>query len=130
MFTISQIKEAHARVKSGADFPGYVKELKGLGLIGYDHYVRDGHTVYYGKSDFTLAGEAKYGPFDVSETPSKEKLEHALGIHQAGQTDYPTFCRQAAEAGVEKWKIDMKKMTCTYYDTKGHTLVKELIPEV
>ena len=27
MFTLDQIKEAHAKVKSGADFPGYVQEL-------------------------------------------------------------------------------------------------------
>ena len=48
MFTIEQIKEAHAKVKSGADFPKYVKEMKTLGVVSYDHYVADGHTNYYG----------------------------------------------------------------------------------
>lgn len=30
MFTVEQIKAAHAKVKSGADFPGYITEIKSL----------------------------------------------------------------------------------------------------
>ena len=45
MFTIDQIKEAHSKVKSGADFPQYVQDLIKLGVIHYTTYVRDGHTV-------------------------------------------------------------------------------------
>ena len=36
MFTIEQITEAHSKVKSGADFPAYIQELK---KIGVTHYV-------------------------------------------------------------------------------------------
>ena len=32
MFTIEQIKNAHAKVKSGADFPTYVQNLIKLGV--------------------------------------------------------------------------------------------------
>jgi len=28
MFTVEQIKAAHSKVKSGADFPSYIKEIK------------------------------------------------------------------------------------------------------
>lgn len=31
MFTIEQIKTAHSQVKSGADFPAYIQEIKKLG---------------------------------------------------------------------------------------------------
>ncbi len=34
MFTIEQIKEAHAKVKSGADFPNYIHDLIILGVKG------------------------------------------------------------------------------------------------
>ena len=44
MFTVQQMKAAHAKVKTGADFPGYVKEIKQLGLIHYDFMVKDGST--------------------------------------------------------------------------------------
>lgn len=36
MFTIHQIKEAHAKVKTGADFPSYIQDLTALGIERYD----------------------------------------------------------------------------------------------
>jgi hypothetical protein len=30
MFTIEQIDQAHSKVKSGADFPKYIQDLKNL----------------------------------------------------------------------------------------------------
>ena len=63
----------------------------------------DGRTKYYGKTNFTLDGEAKYSEIKVNNTSAYEDLKHAISIHQNGQTDYPTFCKQAADAGVEKW---------------------------
>jgi hypothetical protein len=32
MVTIEQIKQAHNKVKSGADFPKYIQEIKKLGV--------------------------------------------------------------------------------------------------
>ncbi|MBO0322236.1 DUF1398 family protein [Muricauda sp. CAU 1633] len=51
-------------------------------------------------------------------------------VHQHGQTDYPTFCKQAAEAGVEKWTTHMVEKTITYWDKKGQKLIVEPIPEL
>ena len=31
MFTAEQIKAAHSKVQSGADFPAYIKAIKALG---------------------------------------------------------------------------------------------------
>ena len=128
MFTIHQIKEAHAKVKSGADFPAYVQELKALGVVSYNNYVSDGHTDYFGANNFSTSAEAKYPAMEISPAGSKEKLQQALTIHQQGQTNYPTFCKQAAEAGVEKWTVHMIEMTCTYYDKAGNKLIVETIP--
>lgn len=33
MFTVTQIKEAHSKVKSGADFPKYIQQIKGFALL-------------------------------------------------------------------------------------------------
>jgi Protein of unknown function (DUF1398) len=46
MITPDQIKEAHAEMKSGADFPVYVQDLINLGGTDYRIYVKDGNTVY------------------------------------------------------------------------------------
>jgi uncharacterized protein YbcV (DUF1398 family) len=130
MFTIEQIKEAHAKVKSGADFPKYIQELKALGLVSYEHYVSDGHTLYRGTAGFSIAADAKYPAMEVADTGAVERLQHALLIHQQGQTDYPTFCRQAVEAGVEKWTVNTVEMRCTYFDKAGNAMVAEEIPVV
>jgi uncharacterized protein YbcV (DUF1398 family) len=128
MFTIDQIKAAHAKVKSGADFPNYALETKGLGVTSYELYVTDGHTAYHGADGFALSADAKWQPVEIAKKSNKGLLENSLKIHQQGQTDFLTFCRQAAEAGVEKWIVDMIKMICVYYDKAGSTMVTESIP--
>lgn len=35
MFTLDQIREAHVKVKSGADFPHYIQDLIVLGVQKY-----------------------------------------------------------------------------------------------
>lgn len=128
MFTISQVTEAHSKVKSGADFPKYVQEPKKLGVEAYEHYVSDGHIHYLDKNNFEVTAGAKYPSMDIAEKGSKEKLEQALAIHQQGKTGYPAFCRQAAAAGIEKWTVHLVKMTCTYYDKNVSGVMAEEIP--
>ncbi len=52
MFTIQQIKEAHAKVKSGADFPKYIQDIIALGVTSFETFVFDNHTDYYGKDNY------------------------------------------------------------------------------
>jgi uncharacterized protein YbcV (DUF1398 family) len=129
MFTIEQIHEAFAKVKSGADFPQFVQDLKSIGITHYDNFVADGNTKYYGKDSFVLRGEAKYPSISVNDESSADKLKHAISIHQQGQTDYLTFCLQAAESGVEKWTTHSIEMTVTYFDKQGKKLAIEPIPQ-
>jgi uncharacterized protein YbcV (DUF1398 family) len=128
MFTINQIKAIHSKVKSGADFPAYVQELKELGLTHYDMFVKNGQGIYYGANGFKISGNAAYPEKIVLETPSKEKLLHALTIHQQCQTNYLTFCEQAANAGVEKWATYVVGGEVIYYDKQGNEMVTEAIP--
>ena len=129
MFTEQQIKEAHSRVKAGADFPRYVQEIKKLGLISYEYLVSDGTTVYYGENGYEVVSDARYAPLAIASISSASALRHTITIHQQGQTDFLTFCGQAADAGVEKWVIDTRKMMCTYYDLEGNEMVAEPIPQ-
>ncbi len=127
MFTLDQIKAVHAQVKSGADFPQYVQHMKQLGIVAYDLYVADGHARYVGFEQ-VLESEPAYPPLAVAATGSQPALAQALTQHQQGHTDYPTFCRQAAAAGVEKWTTRTVELSCTYYDRQGQILVVEAIP--
>ncbi len=130
MFSLNQIHQIHSKVKSGADFPRYVQEMKEIGVAFYDIYVKDGTAVYFGQDGYSVNSEANYPAMEIANQSSAVALKHALEIHQQGQTDYPTFCRQAAEAGVEKWTTDTVKMNVAYFDKAGQQLVVEAIPDV
>ena len=60
MFTVEQIKAAHSKVKSGADFPNYIKEIEILGIIHYEAFVEDGHIDYHGPNNFTAKVPGKF----------------------------------------------------------------------
>ena len=66
--------------------------------------------------------------FLLLDTSNIEQFKQQLKAHQQGETDYLTFCNNAAESGVEKWKVDTDKMTCIYYDKSGNKMLQEKIP--
>jgi uncharacterized protein YbcV (DUF1398 family) len=128
MFTLQQIKDAHAKVKSGADYPNYVQQLIQFGVVQYDTYLSDGHTEYRGKNNYTIRSSARDTLLEVADIRDNEKFIRFLKEHQQGKTDFITFCKQAAETGVEKWSVSMSEMTCTYYDKAGNKMLAEEIP--
>ncbi|WP_396152262.1 DUF1398 domain-containing protein [Flavobacterium sp.] len=128
MFTIEQIKTAHSKVKSGADFPSYIQDLKQLGVTSYDSYVSDGHTNYFGENDFKITSPAKYETIAIANETDENQFKADLKAHQQGKTDYPTFCSDCAKSGIEKWSVNLDKMTCTYYDKAGNEILEEKIP--
>lgn len=128
MFTVEQIKAAHSKVKSGADFPSYIKEIKALGVTHYEAYVTDGHIDYHGANQYTAKVPAKYAPLQIADTPQKDQFREGLAAHQQGKTDFLTFIKMCAAFGIEKWQICMDKMTCTYYDQAGIEVLVEEIP--
>lgn len=128
MFQLTQLRDAHAKVKSGADFPAYIQDLIQLGVLSYDTFVTDGHTVFSGADNYTIQSEPKYTPLDIAQLSNPEKFKQYLKMHQQGQTDYPAFCNHAAETGVEKWTVDMNTMTCTYYNSLHSKMLEEKIP--
>lgn len=128
MFTLEQIKSAHSKVKSGADFPAYINDIKQLGVSGYETYVSDGHTDYYGENNFKTSTVAKDDTLAISENLNAEQFKMDLKAHQQGQTNFPTFCSDCAKSGIEKWAVRMDKMTCTYYDKAGNEILVENVP--
>lgn len=128
MFTIEAIKAAHSKVKSGADFPAYIQELKALGVTYYETYVTDGHTDYYGHDDYKATATAMYETMTIALDIDKGQFINGLKEHQQGKTDYATFISMSAQCGIHKWAISMDKMTCTYFDTAGNEVLVEDIP--
>ncbi len=128
MFTTEQLKQAHSKVKSGADFPQYIKDIAALGVQQYETFVRDGHTEFKGTGGHQAQWEAKYAEQAIATQSDKETFVAKLKEHQQGQSDYPSFCKSCAETGIEKWIVNIPAMTCTYYNMAGQEVLVEAIP--
>ena len=128
MFTAEQLKAAHSKVKSGAEFPAYIREIKTMGVTHYECYVSDGHIDYHGGNHHKATVPAKYEALTIAETTDPELFIAELKAHQQGKTDFLAFIQMCANTGVEKWEVCMDKMTCTYFDKAGNELLVEEIP--
>jgi uncharacterized protein YbcV (DUF1398 family) len=128
MFTLEEIKTAHAKVKSGADYPRYVQEIKSMGVVDYETFVSDGNTVYHGREEYTITSGPKFQMLLIEPESHAEFFIASLKTHQQGKSDFPSFRNECAENGVEKWIADLTRMTCTYYDKAGKVLLVETIP--
>jgi uncharacterized protein YbcV (DUF1398 family) len=134
-FTKEQIDSARAKVKTGADFPKEIKEFKRIGITKYEFFLKNGVCIYYADDDFSLETESEYAisgvnSLEISSKPSLKKFRIKLLEHQKGISNFQTFCKLAADLGVNKWISDLIKMTCTYYDSSGKKMHSEKIPEV
>ena len=129
MFTVEQIKAAHSKVKSGADFPAYIQDIKKTGVTFYETFVTDGHTDYFGANNYKATIPAKYEALTIADISNADNFKADLKAHQQGETDYLTFIRMCARFGIEKWEVRMDKMTCTYYDKAGNEILVEQIPQ-
>ena len=128
MFTVEQIEQAHQKVKSGADFPKYIQEIKQMGVTGFETWVKDSHTEYFGANAYQTQSSPQYEELLIAEKGDKATFVDFLKKHQRGETNYYTFCTHCAETGIEKWIVDLDKMTCTYYDKAGNEILVEQIP--
>lgn len=130
MFTVEQIEFAHGKVKSGADFPNYIQEIKKIGVLSFETWVFDSHTEYFGENGFQTHSRPKYENLKIADISDKDKFRAYLKIHQRGETDYFTFCNHCAETGIERWNVNLEKMICTYYDKAGNEVLVEIVPTV
>jgi uncharacterized protein YbcV (DUF1398 family) len=69
-----------------------------------------------------------YADLAIAREVDLAQFRDRLKAHQAGQTDYNTFCKDCAVTGVEKWIVSLSAMTCIYYDAAGNELLVEQIP--
>lgn len=127
-FTLEQLNAAEAKVKSGSDFPNYMKELINMGVLRLETFVTDGNTVFHGGGSHAVSAASKYPPLAIAETHNAKQFQADLKRHQRGETDFFTFCADCAKSGVNKWIIAVAEKTCTYYDLSDEAVLVERIP--
>lgn len=82
MFTLEEIVTLHRKVKTGADFPQYARDLTGIGVTGYDTFVADGHAEYFGNPT-VLTSAPKYAPLEIAKVTDKDHFIERLRLHQS-----------------------------------------------
>lgn len=127
MFAIQEIKSAHQKVKSGADFPAYINELQSLGVSFYKTHVEDGRTAYFDKTNASIQSEGGSNRLTIAPLVDIDSFQKQLKAHQNGQTDYPTFLADCAQFGVAYWKVDLSEKTCAYFGLEDQLLIEENI---
>lgn len=129
MVTLEQIQEAQSKVKTGKDFPQLVSDLKDLGIRIFETQVATGETIFYDFENNQVTTPPLFEPLKISLVCQIAKFREILRTHQEGNSDFITFCQEVAEAGIDKWLVDVNKMKCIYFDRNGTLIFEEEIPE-
>jgi len=126
-FTIDEINEIHDRLGKQETLPQYVQELNALGIEYAVSYVTDGHTEFIGKDGHRIKSPAAHQLLPITKTSNKYNFLRHLNLHREGKTSYVEMSRGLAESGTEKWVIDTNKLTMTFYDKDGDSLLVDKI---
>ncbi|MBL4677263.1 MAG: DUF1398 family protein [Mucilaginibacter sp.] len=105
-----------------------MEEIKQAGLLHYTFHVENGATVYTGSNGHQISGDANYELLDIYPSANAEVLYYNISMHQAGHSDFITFCKQVAACDVATWVVNTQNMFCTYYDKAGNKMLEEPIP--
>ena len=127
MFTIEQINDLHDRLGTMESFGEYVRALKSVGVERFDSYLVDGHSEFVGTDGHTVMSPEAHENLTVADTSNREAFLEHLNLHSQHQTSYVEMSQSLAESGIEKWTVDVNRMTMTYYDKAGNALLIEPI---
>jgi uncharacterized protein YbcV (DUF1398 family) len=127
MFTIQQIDDLHDRLGSMDTFAEYVRALESLGVEAFTSYLTDGHSEFIGRDGYAVKSPAAHERLNVSDASNREKFLEHLTLHSQHKTSYLEMSKGLAESGIEKWIVDMNRMTMSYVDRAGNEMLVEAI---
>lgn len=119
-FTLEDIEKAQEVAPDGVN--DYLGELRRLGVACCISHIADGHSDYVDDAGNCLSSAPLHDPVPVSGCVDPQAAKMALGRHGRGETDYLTFARQLAAAGVATWVMDPGARTCTFRCRAGQKL--------
>ena len=123
-FTLAQIEQAHQGVTI-AGVRDYLEKLYALGVVSYTSHISDGHSDYLDSKGDSLSSAPVHEIYEISGTANPEHAREAVAAHGLGKTDYLSFSRQLANAGVATWVMDPVGMTCSFHSKAGDRLFIE-----
>jgi uncharacterized protein YbcV (DUF1398 family) len=126
-FTMEQINDGHERLGNAATPGAYLRELNTLGVQSSTSYLCDGHTEFFGSDGYSLRSPAAHARLTVADTSNRAQFLEHLELHSQQKTSYVEMSRGLADSGIEKWTMDTRALTVTYYDKTGNELLVEKI---
>lgn len=127
MVTLAQIEDVHDRLGSRESLGAYVRELREIGVSGYDSFLSDGRTEFSCSDGTTLTSGVHHEALAVVAEPDHAAIHDALAKAQRGDSSYLEMSKELADAGLERWSVDTVALTMTYVDIAGrHVLVEQL----
>ncbi len=128
MFTIEEIENLHLASEKGMDFIEFLNKLKEMNVEYYDFYVSDGRYKYTHIDGDSIETKPLYEKKEISTVSNVGMLKQSVKVHQNGDTDFLTFCRQASESGVMIWRVEITNLRVTYLGHDfGELLVENMI---
>lgn len=129
IFSIESIKNAQ-KIYTGPDFPKLVREYKLMGIVSNIYNIETGIVSYTDHQNQTILDNGIKVEINIPEISNFDDALLSLKKNQTGKTDFLTFCFDIGSAGVYKWVVDLKNMTCNYYDKNEKIIISEKIPLV
>ena len=127
-FSLETIQQAQ-QMYTGPDFPKLIREFKKIGMVSNTYDLQAGLITYVSNSGASIEVSAPALKSEIGQSDGQSAIA-ALKRNQTGASDFPTFCRDIAKAGIYKWVSDLVQMTCSYYDINEAVLIQETIPAV
>jgi len=125
-FTLEDIERDHEGATQDS-VQKYLKDLHDLGVISYTTHVSDGHSEYFDIKGNKLSSAAVHESYEIADEANRNAVRQAFVAHSLRETDYFTFSRQLAAAGVYTWVMDPVKMPCTFCSKLGEQLLVDPI---
>lgn len=124
--TVQQAQRRGAAARPRVNgFPYYAEALRAAGITLVDTSIATGGSVYY------LADGAVAQTFDpivgpVAAVPAWNEvgLIAAIRADQVGNGTFPEFLRDAWQAGVIHFRVDLANRTCTYFGVSDNHYVE------
>ena len=127
MFTLEEIDKLHERLGSAETLTEYVQALAALGVDRYDSFVCDGHSEYWGSGRHRVISQAVHDVLAVARASDRDAFLDHLRRHERGETSYIEMSKGLAASGIERWHVDTRAMTMTFYDRSGEALLVEQV---
>lgn len=114
----------------GQPYSYLVKNLKAAGIDNYVVKVGSHKRTYTNRNNDVLVIPGEFAEIEPAETFQLEDVKAAVKRSQEGLTDYPTFLKEIAAAGIHTYVADLTGMKVIYQGPNSEYEYEESIPEV